>query len=550
MIFACPDWQARLSRHELPLDWAAVYPVLNQKRANHVVSLLEKMRIPDLPEKPTLKGNVGQWFFQVAKLAAGGLQPDGTQLVKSLLVVVPKKNSKTSGGAALMLALMLMNPRPNAEFLLVGPTQAITEIAFRQASGIIQADPGLAQRFHIREHLKRIEHKPSGAFLSIKSFDERIITGTKASVILLDECHLLNSDRASRIIGQLKGAGAAIKESQLLMITTMSDTPASGWWKSELNKARQIRDGESDIEHYVPLIWEPAPEERKNLSLLCQPDVFKRTNPNLGHSVSMGWIKTSLKEALNSGEDETRRFLSQHCNAEFSQFTTNAANWAGAEHWHKYSRSHQDLEWILRECPQISIGFDGGGSDDLSAVSVLGVKSAHWHVWCRCWVEPVALGRRKSISSLLNDFAEQGDLIIAPTGEEVAFLVELAGRVEALGTLKGVGVDPAGIAGEIAELVKDDFSLADKVISVPQGFKLRPGWLAIERNLKRGRLTHAGQPIMDWCVSNCKMAESGLITKKVSGVGKIDPAVALASAAMVHLNQPEPFGGDVSWMIG
>ena len=61
----------------------------------------------------------------------------------------------------------------------------------------------------------------------------------------------------------------------------------------------------------------------------------------------------------------------------------------------------------------------------------------------------------------------------------------------------------------------------------------------MERRLRSGLLQHGGQPILDWAVNNAKQdPNSGLITKKVAGVGKIDPIVACAIAAMVLQEAP------------
>ncbi len=46
---------------------------------------------------------------------------------------------------------------------------------------MIEADPEgyLQKRFHVREHLKTIEDRNNGATLKIKTFDMRVMTGTK-----------------------------------------------------------------------------------------------------------------------------------------------------------------------------------------------------------------------------------------------------------------------------------------------------------------------------------------------------------------------------------
>ena len=104
-----------------------------------------------------------------------------------------------------MLTALLMNSRPRAEFLLVGPTQAIADLAFGQAVGMVQADPSLQKSFRIQEHFKQITDKKTGAKLKIKTFDARVLTGTKFAGVLIDELHVIRIRRRDRVIGQLRG---------------------------------------------------------------------------------------------------------------------------------------------------------------------------------------------------------------------------------------------------------------------------------------------------------------------------------------------------------
>jgi phage terminase large subunit-like protein len=89
--------------------------------------------------------------------------------VSEIFTLVPKKNSKTTGGAALAIIALLANRRPRAEMLLVGPTQDVADLAFQQASGMIAADEEgyLQKRFHVREHVKEIKDRRTGAALKI-----------------------------------------------------------------------------------------------------------------------------------------------------------------------------------------------------------------------------------------------------------------------------------------------------------------------------------------------------------------------------------------------
>jgi phage terminase large subunit-like protein len=84
----------------------------------------------------------GDWFRDIIRAVFGSVDPaDGRRHVAEVFGLVPKKNSKTTGGAGIMMTALLENERPRAEFLLVGPTQEIADLAFQQASGMIDADP-------------------------------------------------------------------------------------------------------------------------------------------------------------------------------------------------------------------------------------------------------------------------------------------------------------------------------------------------------------------------------------------------------------------------
>jgi len=157
--FACPDWETRLREGrsllpDLPLDEAM---------AAKAVGIFNNLRLPDVPGQPALAEAAGDWQRDIVRAVFGSIDATGVRRVAEVLPLVPKKNAKTTGGAAIMVTALLMNQRPRAEFVLVGPTQEIADIAFQQASGMIEADPEgfLATRFHVADHTKTITDRLS-----------------------------------------------------------------------------------------------------------------------------------------------------------------------------------------------------------------------------------------------------------------------------------------------------------------------------------------------------------------------------------------------------
>ena len=75
---------------------------------------------------------------------------------------------------------------------------------------------------------------------------------------------------------------------------------------------------------------------------------------------------------------------------------------------------------------------------------------------------------------------------------------------------------------------------------MPKYYKLNGAIKGTERKLFDGSLVHGGQPLMSWCVGNAKTEPRGnavIVTKAVSGAGKIDPLMATFNAVyLMSLN--------------
>lgn len=470
-----------------------------------------------------------------------------------------------------MLTALLMNQRPRAKMLFVGPTHDVADEAFQAATGMIEADPYLAKRFRIQEHLKTITDRLSKAKLSVKTFDMKVMTGSKPVVVLLDELHVMSSfSFASRVIGQIRGGFIANPESLLIIISTQSDEPPSGPFKAELQRARGIRDGRitGDV-RMLPILYEfpeamqvAEPDKKTGLRPWENPDNWPMVLPNLGLSISIDRLISDFKTARDLGMDEVRRWASQHLNVEIG-LGLHAARWRGADYWEKAAikpREADDagpavakltLAELLRQSEVVVVGGDGGGLDDLLGMAVLGrcKQTRDWLLWNRAWAQSDVLELRKDIAEKLRDFDRDGDLVICqhPTQDVEEFAAFVAEIYEAglLPEKGGVGLDPAGAAALIEALNAAGVP-EDQLVGVPQGYRLSGAVWGAERKLKDRTFRHAGQAMMAWCVGNAKSEQRGnavLITKETAGKAKIDPLVAAFNAVALMSRNPDAGSG-------
>lgn len=546
--FAAPDWRDRLYARSslvptLPLDAA---------EADRAVNIFNALRLPDVEGRPTLGEAGGEWFRDIVRAVFGSLV-DGVRRVPGVFLLVPKKNSKTTNGAAVMLTALLVNKRPMAQFALFGPTQEISDLAFVAAKGMIDADADLAKILRVQEHTKTITNRLTQATLKVQTFDPSVATGGKFAGWLLDEAHLLaRVPYAARVVGQLRGARTAVPESFGIIITTQSDIPPSGFFRIELEHARKVRDGEVEDDTLLPVLYEfPREMQADKAGPWRDPATWPLVLPNLGRSVNLEVLTSDYNSARLKGDEEERRWLSQHLNLEIGIAIT-AESWPGAKYW-PGAAAPMSLEEMLAACEVVTIGVDGGGLDDLLGLCVLGREkiSKRWIAWMRAWADHGVKDLRKEIAAELDRLAARGDLFFIEVGdgdaediESVADIVERCHRLGLLPDKAGVGLDTAGIAA-IGDAIEKRGVPAECIAVVSQGYRLSGTIKGAARKLKDGSLVHCAQDIGAWVVGNARVVKQGnadMITKQVSGTAKIDPLVALFNAFDLMARSPEPSG--------
>lgn len=544
------------------------------------------MQLPDVPGTPRLADACGDWFREIVRAIFGSWFPERRiRLIREVFVLVPKKNSKTTYGAALMLVALLMNERPNANFHLLAPTQDITDIAFSQVAGMVRLNADLARRLRVQDHIKTITHRASGSTLEVMSFDPRVVTGLLSSGWLLDELHeAAKMSKADSALRQLRGGRVAIPETFGVIISTQSETQPSGIFKTELTKARAVRDGVSRSPT-LPVIYEFPPEIAKSAEAWRDPKVWPMVLPNIGRSVTISGLFELMVDEQASGDDKLKLWATQYLNLQMGGLNSND-NWAGAKVWSAATECDLDLDALLDRCEVACVGADGGGLDDLFGVAVIGRErdTRRWLSWCKAWCNIVALQRRKGNASIYIDLAKAGELVVVdadgpippdliasrleeegaapraprrdraneepPAPADLAGIVAVIKRVEAAGILAEIGLDKAGIGGLVDALALDGIAnedgAPDRIVAVPQGFMLMGAIKTVERKLSDGTLVHADQQLMDWSVDNAKVemkANYVMITKALSGAAKIDPLMALFDAAALMARDPAPLSG-------
>jgi phage terminase large subunit-like protein len=547
---SCPDWEDRIREGrslipELPLNVA---------EADLGLAMFDELRLPDVPGTPKMRDACGQWFRDLVRVAFGSWFPELQQrFIRDILALLPKGQSKTTYIAGLLLTGLLMNKRPRAEALFIGPTQAIAENAYDKAVGMIELSADLKRRFRTRDHVKTIEDLVTHTELKIKTFDVNILTGTILILAVLEEIHLLGRNpHATKVLRQIRGGLEKTPEGLLLMPTTMPDDIPAGVFKDEIKFARRMRDGKYRgriVRPMLPILCEFPPAIAKDQDEWERPENWAMVMPNLGRSVKLDSLVADWQSEREKGEHAIRIWASQHLNIEIGVGITNDG-WRGADFWEDAADPTLTLDALLARSEVVTIGIDGGGLDDLLGLCVIGREKGtrEWLIWNHAWANPKVLELRQDIAPRLLDFKEAGTLTICPVPDDMVELGGIVTKIVETGLLPekdAIGFDPNNVAMIVETLVAIEGVTDEMLRRLMQGTALSPAWWGLERKLSDGTVWHAGLEMMAWVIGNAKVERRGnavLITKQLAGVAKIDPLIATGCAAILMSWNPSASG--------
>ena len=539
---SCPDWQDRIVRRQSLIPFAPLF----QSEADYALGVFKSLRVADMPGKPTFGEVCDQWVFDFVAAIFGANDPEtGNQLISEFMLLISKKNSKSTIAAGVMLTALIISWREEEELLILAPTIEVAGASFNPAAAMVRADEELSDLLHVIDHQRTIRHRVTRSSLKVVAADNDTVSGKKSGRILIDELWLFGSKpKADAMLREATGGLVSRPEGFIIYLTTQSDAPPAGVFKDKLDYARDVRDGKIDDKRFLPVLYE-FPQALLDKEAYFDPTQFYVTNPNLGRSVSQEWLEREMGKEMAKDASTRATFLAKHLNVEIGM-NLRANRWPGADFWASRADKTLTYESLMDRSEVVVIGVDGGGLDDLFGVCLLGrdKETKDWLAWGRAWCHKSVLERRKAIASRLRDFVSEGSLTICNDDlDDISDIVEIAQDVKARGKLVSVAADPAGLGAFVDALADAGITPENgMVIGAPQGGFLMNAIKTAERKLVNGTFWHDGSSLMAWCVGNLKIEATATTiraTKANAGDAKIDPAMAMIDAVTVMSRNPE-----------
>ena len=536
---SCLDWEDRIRTGR-----SIIPPPIFPEEAERALQVFKSLKIVDAPGSPTFGEAAAPWVFDLVASVFGAYDAEsGKRLITEWVVVIPKKNSKSSLAAGIMMTALILGWRQSGIYTVLAPTVQVADNAFAPARDMVAKDDELCDLMHTQSHVKTITNRTTNATLKVLAADSNTVGGTKGIGTLVDELWLFGKQAsAESMLREAIGGLASRPEGFVIYLTTQSDDPPAGVFKAKLQYARDVRDGKIVDPGLVPVIYEHPTDMVANGDCL-KLENMAMVNPNLGYSVDYAFLEREYMKAELAGGDTFRGFLSKHANVEIG-LNLKSDRWAGSEFWGAQANPIVTLDYLLANSEVITIGIDGGGLDDMLGFAAIGRESetGRWILCNHAWLHPVALERRKQEMARYKDFENDGNLnIIEALPDDVSEVAEMVKRIYDTGLLAGVGLDPEKTHKVMFQALVD-IGIDEKIImGVSQGWKLIGSIIMAERKLAEKKMIHGGTRLMNWCVGNARIEPRGnaaLITKQASGNAKIDPLMATFNAVSLMALNP------------
>ena len=248
------------------------------------------------------------WQYDAVTKFYGTLRENGKRQYEYLYLEIPKKNSKSALAAALGLYHLLADGEIRGEIYICAADRGNAGIIFSAAQGMVEQDAALdgsqGGRIKIVESLKTMTDTETGSVLKVMSAEAYSKHGYKPSCVIFDELHA-QPNRQLRDVMTF-GAGDARDQPVWIVLTTAGDDPdkkSIGWEIHE--KARKIRDGELDIDNWLPILYN-APEDAD----IYDEAVWYAVNPSLGHIIDIEKVRREAADArCDAGTEKLFRWL-------------------------------------------------------------------------------------------------------------------------------------------------------------------------------------------------------------------------------------------------
>lgn len=453
---------------------------------------------------------------------------DGTRKYQEVVLIVGRKNGKSTLSAAIGLYMQIADGEPGAEVYTCATKRDQAKIIWLESKRMVNKSPILKTK------MKTLVGEISSGF-NDSSFrplgrDSDTLDGLNVHCALMDEIHAWQDQNLYDVIVD----GTSSREQPLIFITTTAGTIREQVYDIKYDECELVINGYGDPDGFKNERLLPVIYELDNKKDWTQPEAWHQANPGLGTIKQID----QLENKVNKAKANPRLVKNLLCK-DFNIRETGSESWLTFEKLNNTATF--DIE-ILQ--PRYCIaGIDLSSTTDLTCATiifrvpddpVLYVKQMYW-------LPSDRLEARVSEDKIPYDVWYEQGLLRTSEGNKINYkditewLVEVQNKLDVY--VYKIGYDNWSSTYLVDEL-KANFG-AEAPDAVIQGAKTFSGPMKrLEADLEAKLINFGNNPILKWNLSNAAIAvdrnDNIALVKTSNPKRRIDGVASLLDAYIVY----------------
>tara|TARA_R110000787_G_scaffold100060_1_gene204882 strand:+ start:5599 stop:7182 length:1584 start_codon:yes stop_codon:yes gene_type:complete len=440
----------------------------------------------------------------------------GLRQYRQVYCCIPRKNGKSTLGAAIALYILFADNEKGAEVFSCAGDRNQAGIIFNIAKTMVELSPELFQRAKLFRN--SIINPAKGNTYKVLSSDAKLQHGHNAHAILFDELHT----QPNRELWDTMVTSTGARSQPIIMaITTAGSSKTDGniCWEVH-DYAMKVRDGLIDDNSFLPIIY--AADEEDDITL---ESTWEKANPCYGVSIKKDYFEKESKKATEivSYENSFKRL---HLNI----WTSSVTKWIGDNIWMENS---EPFDIKLLEGKECWGGLDLASTRDLSSLVLLFPLEDEKFIILPFFFCPEESIHTRVMKDKLpyNQWEREGHLLT--TQGDVQDYDFIRKKINELGgkyNIKSIAFDRWNSSQLVINLADDGATLTP----FGQGYaSMSAPTKELEKIILKKKLNHLGNPVLRWQMQNVSLrtdpAENIKVDKAKSSE-KVDGIVATVMA--------------------
>lgn len=287
---------------------------------------------------------------------------------KEALIMLARKNGKTSFTAAIALAYQILDTDSGSKCYIVANSvkQAMEAFGFLRFNVERWNDKNIRIKDNNQEHSITANFGDEGSFfIQALANDESRLDSLNGNVIILDEAHTM---RNSKKHGLMKKTMSAYRNSMLFVISTAGDIP-TGFLANRLKYCQKVLKQLVTDDSFFIFICKANQSADGDVVNYLDENILKMANPSWGVTVSLKALKEEAEQAMNDPQTRNEFF-----NKTLNIFTNSMNAYFNPD---EFIASDSCYDWSLEELARLPIRWYGCADlsrlHDLTAAALYGV---------------------------------------------------------------------------------------------------------------------------------------------------------------------------------